>query len=204
MSRMTDSTSMNMSPEHPQRHLVSAEEYLRMGETGVFSPEARLELIEGEIVEMAPIGPPHAGCVKALLRLFVQRAGELGIVSVQDPVVISNRSVPQPDVALLKPRRDGYRESHPESTEVLLAVEVSDSTVAFDIGRKVPLYGRCGVPEVWVVDVNEGVIRVYRQPNGLGYGESYTAGPGDRIECQLLPQVWIDVRELLPDHRAEW
>lgn len=199
MARMADSTSMNTAPEHPRRHLVSAQEYLRMGETGVFSPEARLELIEGEIIEMAPIGPQHAYCVNTLLRLFVQRAGELGIVSAQNPIVISSRSVPEPDVALLKPRRDGYRQSHPESSEVLLAVEVSDSTAAFDIERKVPLYGRCGIPEVWVVDVSGGVVRVYRQPSAFGYGESFTVGADDRIECELVPQVWVAVRELFPD-----
>jgi Uma2 family endonuclease len=167
--------------EYPQRHPISAEEYLRMGEAGVFAPEARLELIEGEIVEMAPIGSPHAGAVKALNRLFVQRAGDRAVVSVQDPVILSDRSVPQPDLALLKPRADGYSDSHPRAAEVLLAVEVADTTLAFDLGTKVPLYARCGIPELWVVDVNERVIRVYRDPSVSGYRTSFTAAGDGRV-----------------------
>src|SRR6188508_2849722 len=99
--------------QYPQKHPISAEEYLRMGEGQVFAPEARLELIEGEIVEMAPIDPPHAGLVTRLTELFVQRAAGRALVSPQNPVIISDRSVPQPDVALLKPRADYYAESHP-------------------------------------------------------------------------------------------
>src|SRR5512138_3085426 len=108
------STMLAMSAilEYPQKHPISAEEYLRMGQAGVFAPEARLELIEGEIIEMAPIHPPHAGRVKKLTRLFVQRAGDRAVVSVQDPLIISDRSVPQPDLALLKPRADDYTRSH--------------------------------------------------------------------------------------------
>ncbi|MCI0652577.1 MAG: Uma2 family endonuclease [Planctomycetes bacterium] len=182
--------------EYPQRHPVSAEEYLRMGEAGVFAPEARLELIEGEIIEMAPIGSPHAGRVKMLTRLFVQRAGDRAVVSVQDPVIVSERSVPQPDLALLKPRADSYTGAHPTAAEILLAVEVADTTLAFDLGTKVPLYARCGVPEVWVVDVNERVVRVYREPSASGYQTSFTAAGDQRIAAIALPEVWLEPREL--------
>jgi len=141
--------------EYPQRHAVSAEEYLRMGESGVFAPEARLELIEGEIVEMAPIGSPHAGMVNILIRLFSRAAGDLAVVSAQNPVIVGDRSVPQTDVALLKPRADSYARSHPTTAEVLLVVEVADTTLSFDLGTKIPLYARGGITEAWVVDLQE-------------------------------------------------
>jgi len=167
-----------------------------MAEAGVFAPEARLELIEGEIVEMAPIGSRHAGAVKTLIRLLVQRAGDRAIVSAQDPVVVSDDSVPQPDLALLKPRNDDYSGAHPRAADVLLAIEVADTTIAFDIGTKLPLYARCGIPEVWIVDLNERTIRVYREPSARGYQTSFTVTQGESVQSVALPQVNIAGREL--------
>jgi Uma2 family endonuclease len=180
----------------PQRHPVTAEEFLRMDRAGVFAPEARLELIQGEIVEMAPIGSPHAGRVNTLTRLFVQRAANRAVVSVQGPVIVSERSIPQPDLALLKLRADDYCDSNPTASEVLLAVEVADTTLAFDLGTKVPLYARAGIPEVWVVDVNERAIRVFRGPSASGYRTSFTAAGAERISADALPDVWLEPREL--------
>ena len=167
-----------------------------MGEGQVFAPEARLELIEGEIVEMAPIDPPHAGLVTRLTELFVQRAAGRAAVSPQNPVIISDRSVPQPDLALLKPRADYYTESHPRSSDVHLVVEVADTTLIFDLRTKVPLYARCGIAEVWVVDVNERVIHVFREPSSTGYGTSLTIRPGQRAACVAVPEAVIEVGEL--------
>jgi Uma2 family endonuclease len=154
--------AMSAILDYPQKHPISAEEYLRMGEAGVFAPDARLELIEGEIVEMAPIGSPHAGCVNKLNRLFVLRTVDRAVVSVQHPVIISDRSVPQSDLAVLRARADDYSGSHPRVPDVLLVVEVSDSTLAFDLRIKVPsLVAEAGqsvacvaLPEV-LVDVRE-------------------------------------------------
>lgn len=181
---------------YPQKHSISAEEYLRMGEAGVFDPEARLELIDGEIIEMAPIGSPHAGLVNRLTAIFVQRAAGRGVVSVQNPVIISDRSVPQPDLALLKPRADYYSASHPTVSDVLLVVEVADSTLTFDLGTKVPLYARCGIAEAWVADVNERVIHVFRGPGAAGYRTTFTAPSGHSVSCVALPEILIEVREL--------
>ncbi len=182
--------------QHPQRHPVTAEEFLRMDRAGVFAPQVRLELIEGEIVEMAPIGSPHAGRVNTLTRLFVQRAADRAVVSVQGPIVVSERSIPQPDLALLRPRADDYSDSSPTAAETLLAVEVADTTLAFDLGTKVPLYARAGIPEVWVVDVNERAIRVFRDPSASGYRTSFTAAGAGRISAGALPEVWLEPREL--------
>jgi Uma2 family endonuclease len=191
-------TPGNTVLEYPRRHAVSASEYLRMGEAGVFGPEARLELIEGEIIEMTPIGSPHAGAVKTLNRLLVRLAGDRAVVSVQDPVVLGDRSVPQPDLALLEPRADGYAAAHPTAANVLLAIEVADSTLSFDLGTKVPLYARAAVPEVWVIDVNEQAIRVYRDPTASGYKTSFTVTGQDNVASVALPDVHVVVSSLFP------
>jgi len=183
---------------YPQRHAVSAQEYLRMGESGVFAPEARLELVEGEIVEMAPIGSRHAGAVNALNQLLGRLAGDRAIVSVQNPLIIGDRSVPQPDLALLKPRADSYSGAHPTAADVLLVVEVADATLAFDIGTKIPLYARFGVPEAWVVDLQERVLRVFREPSASGYRTSFTASGNESIAAVALPAVVIALPAIFP------
>ena len=189
---------MSASLEYPQKHLISAEEYLRMGEGGVFAPDARLELIEGEIIEMAPIGGPHMRRVNKLNRLFVERSGDLAIVSVQNPLIVSERSVPQPDLVLLRRREDEYERSLPTASDVLLAVEVADSTVHFDLRSKAPLYGRCGLAELWVVDVKEAVVHVFREPGAAGYGTSLKLKAGESVRCLALPEVCVEVAELFP------
>jgi Uma2 family endonuclease len=184
--------------ETPQRHAVSTGEYLRMGEAGVFAPEARLELIEGEIVEMAPIGSPHAGMVNTLVWLFSRAAGDLAVVSVQNPLVAGERSVPQPDVALLKARADRYARSHPSASDVLLVVEVADTTRAFDLGTKVPLYARSGIVEAWVVDLQERALRVFRDPGPGGYRTSFTASGDESVSALALPAVVVALPAIFP------
>ena len=184
--------------EYPQRHAVSAQEYLRMGEAGVFEADARLELIEGEIVEMAPIGSPHAGAVNILNRLFARLAGDLAIVAVQNPLIVGDRSVPQPDLALLKPRADSYAGSHPSVADVLLVVEVADTTLRFDLDTKIPLYARCGMAEAWVVDLQARALRVFRDPGASGYRTSLTVPGGESVSALALPAVVVAVSALFP------
>ena len=184
--------------EYPQRHAISAEEYLRMGDSGVFAPEARLELIEGEIVEMAPIGSPHAGMVNTLNWLLTRAAGELAVVAVQNPLIVGDRSVPQPDLALLRPRADHYSRSHPTSADVLLLIEVADTTLAFDLGTKVPLYARSGIAEAWVIDVQERAVRVFRDPSASGYRTSFTVSGGESVAVLALPAAVISPAALFP------
>jgi Uma2 family endonuclease len=188
--------SVSTTLEYPQKHPISSEEYLRMGEAGVFAPEARLELIEGEIIEMAPIDPPHAGCVNKLNQLSIERVRGAAVVAVQNPAIISNRSVPQPDLALLKPRADYYSRSHPRVADVLLVIEVSDTTLGFDLRIKAPLYARCGITEAWVVDVSDRVIHVSRDPMPLGYSTSFIAAIGARVTCAGLAEAALEVVEL--------
>ena len=187
---------MSATLEYPQKHPISAEEYLRMGAAGVFAPEARLELIEGEIVEMAPIDPPHAACVSRLHELLVERARGSAIVWGQNPVIVSDRSVPQPDLALLTRRADFYSASHPRPADVFLVIEVADTTLRFDLRTKMPLYARCGIPEAWVVDLNERAIHVFREPSAAGYGVSLIAKLGESAACVGVPEAQLQVREL--------
>lgn len=187
---------MSASLEYPQKHLISAEEYLRMGEGGVFAPDARLELIEGEIIEMAPIDPPHAACVSRLHELLVHRASAPAIVWGQNPVIVSDRSVPQPDLALLRRRADYYSTSHPGPADVFLVIEVADTTLTFDLRTKVALYARCGIAEVWVVDVNERIVHAFRDPAPAGYRTALIFKPGESLACAALPQARIEVAEL--------
>ena len=167
-----------------------------MGEAGVFAPDARLELIEGEIIDMAPIDPPHAGIVLRLNRWFVERSRGKAVVSPQNPVIASKSSVPQPDILLLRARPDDYMTAHPTPADVLLVVEVADSTLSFDLRKKVPLYARSGMAEVWVVDVNARTVHVHRDAAQGEYRISYAAAKHDRIECAAFPDVWITVGEL--------
>lgn len=178
--------------DRPPRHLIQTDEYLRMAEAGVFAPDARLELIEGEILEMAPIGSPHAAAVRLLNRRFIELVGSRASVSSQSPLVVGTRSVPEPDLALLIPRPDDYRKSHPTAPDTFLVVEVSDSTVRFDVQTKAPLYAAAGAPECWVVDLDAKCVHVFRD------GESLVVHEGT-IAPRALPDVRISLAELFPE-----
>ena len=167
-----------------------------MGQAGIFAPDSRLELIEGEIFEMAPIGSRHAGIVTRLNRWFVERAAGRAVVWSQNPVIASPRSVPQPDLLLLCPRPDDYMRAHPVPADVLLLVEVADSTLAFDLRTKVPLYARSGIAEAWVVDVEGRVVHVFRQPQDGRYASQFTAAIGEQLECGAVPAVRVEIEKL--------
>jgi hypothetical protein len=181
----------------PQPYRFRVEDYDRMISVGVFGEDDRLELIEGAIVEMAPIGPAHAWCVKRLTRLFSERVAERAVVSVQDPVRLGELSEPQPDLALLRPEAEGRPENHPGPGDVLLVVEVADTTAEADRTVKIPLYARAGIREAWLVDLAAGRVEVYRDPTPEGYREVRTAAPGEALTPETLPDVGIPVGEVL-------
>jgi Uma2 family endonuclease len=189
---------MSAVPKSLRRHAVSTGEYLRMGEAGVFAREARLELIAGEILEMAPISSAHAGTVIRLIRLFGRLAGDQAMLSVQNPLVVNDHSVPQPDVVLLKPRADDYTTSHPVAEDALLVVEVADTTLAFDLGTKAALYSRGGIAELWVVDLQDRSVRVFREPSASGYRASFTVVAGQSVSCLALPAITLAPADLVP------
>jgi Uma2 family endonuclease len=181
-----------------KRRRFTLEEYHRMGEVGIFHEDDRVELIEGEIVEMSPIGRLHAATVDRIANVFSRRLGERAIVRVQNPIVFTNLvSEPQPDVTLLVPLADFYASGHPGPSDILLVVEVMDSTVAYDHGVKLRLYARAGVAEVWLANVNTHRIEGYRQPGPEGYGESRVFQEDERLSIQAFPDVTFTARELL-------
>lgn len=184
--------------DYPHRHPVTANEFLRMGAAGVFEPEARLELIEGEIIEIAPIGPPHASVVDTLTAQFHRLAGNRAIVRSQGPFILNDRSVPQPDLVLLQPHHDRYFSEHPGAADVILVVEVSDSTLRFDLGTKVPLYARAGIEEAWVVDISARSIHAFRDPRPAGYRTSLRVTGTEALHPLALPDVALTVATLFP------
>jgi Uma2 family endonuclease len=179
------------------KHRFSVKEYYRMAETGVLRPDARVELLNGEIIDMSPIGPFHGGLVKRLNRFFSLKAKGRWIVSTQDPVHLDDHSEPEPDLALLKPVSDDYTGRHPQPDDVFLLIEVSDTTLDYDRENKIPAYGRAGIAEVWIVNLNEKTIEVYREPHFTGYGSRTVLRAGEKAVPQAFPDVVVEVAELL-------
>jgi len=165
-----------MTPE-PARRLFTVDEFHRMAEAGILGEDDRVELIEGELIEMTPIGSRHAACVNRLVKLLSSL--EAYLLSVQNPVSLDPRTQLQPDIALLKPRADYYASAHPGPNDVILVIEVADTSAATDREVKLPLYAKAGVPEVWLVDLPEGAVEVYQAPEGPIYRTAQTLHPGD-------------------------
>ena len=196
----------------PSRHLISVDAFHRMGETGILGPQDRVELIDGEIIDMSPIGVLHAAIVDVLVRHFGRRAGESVFVRCQNPLRLDNISEPEPDIAILRPRADFYMTAHPGAADVLLVIEVADTSLAYDLGTKVPLYARHGIPEVWVIDAATRQTRVFRRPvgsggtgssGGSGYAEEVGVEPHEAVSCAGVVddaggRVVVELARLLP------
>jgi Uma2 family endonuclease len=179
------------------RRLFTVEEFHRMGKAGVFSEDDRVELLDREIVQMTPIGSRHAACVDRLNRLLSQRVGERAIVRVQNPIRLSEQSELQPDVSLLRSRADFYAHAHPGPADVLLLIEVAETSADTDREAKLPLYARSGVVELWLVDLSTERVEVYRKPAPHGYQESRTVGRGQHLAPQALPDLALSVDAVL-------
>ena len=179
------------------RRVLTVAEYHRMGEVGILTKRDHVELIEGELIAMSPIGSEHAGTVNALNRLLVQAVGDRGVVAVQNPVRLDDLSEPQPDFAVLKPRADDYRRATPRSVDVLLIVEVADTSRAYDRDVKRSLYARHGVPEVWIVNLAANEVEVCRAPTGDQYASVAHVGRDGILEPELLSGVAIAVAAIL-------
>lgn len=175
----------------------TVEEYYKLAEVGILSEDDRVELIEGEIVVHSPIGSRHAACVKRLNALFSSRAQNKAIVSVQDPIRLSEHSEPQPDLALLKPHPDFYAEEHPSPQDVLLIIEVTETSLEYDKSVKLPLYAKHGIPEVWLVDLAQGRMEVHRKPQGERYMSAQKFKRDQTIAPEALPEVKLAVDEIL-------
>jgi len=179
------------------KKLFTVDEYYRMAEAGILDPDARLELIEGEILEMSPVGTRHVSCVNRLNRLFNRRLGDEALVSVQNPVRLSHYTEPQPDIVLLKPRDDCYKEKRISWEDAALVIEVSDTTIRRDRDLKLPLYSKAGVSELWIIDLQQDTLFVYRAPGPKTYGSSLTLCPGDPLTLLAFPDVVFQVEDLI-------
>ena len=182
----------------PLRHRFSVDDYYKMAEAGLFAPGQRLELLDGEIIEMNPIGISHASIVDRLTRLFVRGLGDEVWVRVQNPVRLSDLTEPEPDITLLRPRADSYSTGHPRPEDVVLVVEVADTTLRWDRSVKRPLYAAAGVPEVWIVDVGGGVVEVATGPGPEDYAAVRQATQGEQLTPVMLPDHAFAVADIVP------
>ncbi len=180
-----------------KRYLFTRAEYHRLAEAGVLGEDDRVELIEGEILEMSPIGRRQWACVDRLSHLFVRAVGNEAIVHVQNPVPLNERSEPEPDLTLLRFRADFYAPADPTPADVLLVVEVASSSVADDRDIKAPLYARARIDELWLVDLVANRLAVYRDPSPTGYRTIRVCGRGEQVSPLFAPDVMIDVDAIL-------
>ena len=180
-----------------QRYRFTVDQYHQMGEAGIFSPDCRVELIDGEIFEMSPIDPWHAGVVNWLNHRFVTGLGTRAVVHVQNPTIVDRRSEPQPDLMLLTPREDFYRTAHPTPDDALLVVEVAHTSLAHDRRRKLPLYARTGVSEVWIVNRRADAVDVFRGPSRGGYRDHFRRARGEDLAPSAFPDLRLSVDDIL-------
>ena len=181
-----------------RRRRFTVEEYYRMAEVGILGPEDRVELIEGDIIEMSPIGTRHATAVNALNRRLILAVGDAAVLSPQNPVRLFPDTEPQPDIVLLRPPEARYWQLKAGPADALLVVEVSDTSYRFDRHVKVPIYARAGIPEVWIVDLTREVVEVFREPSRDGYASVTRLERGATIAPAALPGAAIAITEILP------
>ena len=180
-----------------QKHYFNVNEYYRMVGVGFFAEDDRVELIEGEIIEMSPIGSTHGGTVNRSSTFFNRKFGDLVIVSVQNPIRINDFSEPQPDIALLKPRADFYSNSHPTSGDALVVIEVADTSVEYDRNVKLPLYARAGIPEAWLIVLLRGVIEAHSQPKNGKYQKVRRLRRGKSMVSPTIPDLSFKFEDIL-------
>ena len=177
------------------RRKFTVKQYHKMAESGILTDNDWVELIRGEIIEMSAIGTKHAACVRRLNNLLSAKLSGRALVDIQNPVELDDTSEPQPDVVLLKLREDFYETAHPQPEDIFLLLEVADTTVKYDREVKIPLYAEDNIVEVWLVDINEQCVEVYREPTREGYQnvQKFTRG---QISIQAFPDLNITVDEI--------
>jgi Uma2 family endonuclease len=184
--------------EAAHRHYpITVEMFHVMAEHGAFAPDDRIELIDGEILEMSPIGSRHARVVDFLNDFLSRKLEHDFIIRVQSPIVVGDDSQPQPDIAVLRRRDDFYRDAHPTGSDVALVIEVSDSTVAFDRSRKVPKYAAAGIPETWLIDLESDHVEVHFAPKESAYGMVKIYLRGEQAVSETMNGITLPVADIL-------
>lgn len=181
----------------PPTHRITVDEYHRMGELGFFAPDARVELIDGQIIDMPPIGSRHQAAVDRLTELLFHAVAGRAIVRTQGSVVIEEFSEPQPDIVLLKRREDFYSSRRATAADTLLIIEVSDTTWRYDRHVKAPLYARCGIPELWIVDLQGCELHSLREPSSAGYAQTASTRSPGAMPIQELGGASVELSNLL-------
>ena len=182
-------------------HRFTVDDYYRMADVGILEPDDRVELLDGQVVQMSPIGIEHAHVVDTLTdMLFAVR--QKAIIRVQNPVRLDRENEPEPDLSLLKRRHAGYAHGHPGPSDVLLIIEVSDSSIIFDRETKLPLYARFNIPEVWLVDLQAERVEIHRSPSGGTYGDIRRISPPESASPEAFPDIHIDTARLFPDRKT--
>jgi Uma2 family endonuclease len=193
---MASETMSHATVDLPSRHRLTVADYYRMAEVGILAPDARVELIDGEIIDMAPPGSLHAATVMFLTRALMHAVDDRALLLAQNPVRLSEYSEPQPDLALLRPRDDFYREHHPRAHDVLLIIEVAATSLRFDRETKLPLYARHGIPEMWLVDLGGKRLVRHRAPQQGAYTLVDEPDLRSTLEVAALPGVSVDLQRL--------
>ena len=179
------------------RRLFTVNEFKRMLEAGILTEDERVELIEGEVCKMSPVGSQHAACVKRLNAILSRLLGTTVIISVQDPIRLTDYTEPLPDLAVLRPQADFYAHEHPGPEAVLLLIEVAETSFAYDRNEKLPRYAEAGIPEVWLVDLAGETIIQSANPQGRRYTTTTQVKQGQMIQSTRLPQLQIEAAEIL-------
>lgn len=184
-----------------QRRRFTVTDYYKMAEAGIMLPSDRVELIHGEILKMSPIRSPHAGMVNRLNELLMAVLLGKATITIQNPLRINTYSEPEPDIVVARYRADSYTENHPTPEDVLLVIEVADSSLHYDRQVKVPLYAQAGIPEYWIVNIPERQVEVFRNPLKGKYAEKETLAPGDIAVCKAI-QFELQVKHLFPEENS--
>ncbi|MFN8633975.1 MAG: Uma2 family endonuclease [Chloroflexota bacterium] len=180
-----------------KRYRFTRADYHRMAETGILAPDARVELIDGEIIEMSPVGSPHMGVVNRLNRLFTHRLGDAAVVQIQGPIALGDNGEPEPDVALLRFRDDFYSTATATEADTLLLIEVADSSERYDRQTKGPLYARYGIPELWIAELNHDRVIRHLDPTPTGYAHTRIFRRGESLSPLAFPDLSISVDDIL-------
>lgn len=176
-------------------HRFTVDDFARMGEAGILTEDDRVELIDGEVREMTPIGPPHAWTVDRLTVLIATRLAGTAHLRVQGPIRLGRHTEPQPDLSVSR-RARAYTNRHPDADDLLLVIEVSDSSLQYDRAEKVPRYGKAGVPETWVVDVSARTVTAYTGPGPEGYARERVLRCGERITASAVAELDFPVDDI--------
>ncbi len=179
-----------------ERHKFTLDEYHRLAETGFLSEDDRVELIEGEVIQMSPIGMVHNACLSRSNRKFIQKIGDRAIVYIQNSIIILDHE-PLPDIAILKPNPTDYADRYATASDTLLIVEVADTSLSYDKEIKIPKYAQAGIQEVWIVDLNEELVWVYRNPNSKSYLDIKAYKRNEQLTLLAFQDIALSVNDIL-------